>query len=109
MLWRVSQVPRHFSTGQVSPAKASIHVLVLFSRPRGVAGPGRPSWVGSDAQTLLEGTVEIFFGLGDFREGCGCIRDGSCQVSLCLMRGTSCTMNVVPGLAGMTSWGTDSG
>lgn len=89
MLWRGSQALRHFSTGLVSPVKASIHILVLLSRLRGLQGRDVEAGVGSDAQTLLEGTT-AFFRLGDSREACGSIRDGNCKVSLCLLWGISC-------------------
>lgn len=60
MLWRGSQALRHFSTSRVSPVKASIHILVLLSRPRGLQGRDGKAGVGSDAQTLLEGTTAFF-------------------------------------------------
>lgn len=88
MLWRGSQALRYFSTGRVSPVKASIHILVLLFRLRGLQGRDGEAGVGSDSQTLLEGTA-AFFRLGDSREACGGIQDGNCQVSLCLLRGIS--------------------
>lgn len=93
MLWRGSQALRHFSTGRVSPVKASIHILVLLSRLKGLQGRDGEAGVGSDAQTLLEGTTP-FFRLGDSRAACGSIRDGNCQVSLCLLRGISCRLGL---------------
>lgn len=48
MLWQGSQALRHFSTGQVSTVKASIHLLVLLFRPRGLQGPDGKAGVGSE-------------------------------------------------------------
>lgn len=48
MLWQGSQALRHFSTGRVSPVKASIHILVLLSRPRGLQGLDGEVGVGSE-------------------------------------------------------------
>lgn len=103
MLWWGSQALRHFSTSRVSPVKASIHILVLLSRLRGLQGRDGEARVGSDAQTLLERTT-AFFQTGGLQRS---LRQypGWELSSEPLSAAENQLQTWLSDLAGMTSWG----
>lgn len=71
MLWRGSQALRRFSTGQVSPARASFLAVTRGCFPDPGAG-GPVGWAGGGhgVETWLKAKT-AFLKLGDCREGSG--------------------------------------